>query len=73
MLKTSVEAAGPPPVVACTMSKVFIEPISAVVTLKVSAGASIGQRTDQKVRHGPAPSHFAASSISPGMPLRPAR
>lgn len=55
------------------MSKVFMEPISAVVTLNVTAGASSGNRTDQKVRHQPAPSIRAASSTSPGMLFRPAR
>ena len=73
MFRISVVRAGPPPVVACTTSKPFMEPSSAVATLKVTAGASSGDRIFQKVRQREAPSMRADSTMSSGIVLRPAR
>ena len=73
MFKISVVWAGPPPVVAWTMSKPFIEPSSAVATLNVTAGASSGNRMSRNVCHHDEPSIRAASSTSCGIVLSPAR
>src|SRR2546426_251938 len=55
------------------MSNPFIEPRRAVETLKGTAGARNGNRTDQNIRQREAPSMRAASVISAGVDLRPAR
>ena len=53
---------GPPAVVACTMSNPFIDPRSAVATLKVTAGASRGNRMERNVVHLLAPKVAATAS-----------
>jgi len=68
-----LERAGPPPVVAWTMSNPFKVPMSAVATLKVIAGASSGNLMRRKIWIPEAPSILPASMSSCGTDFRPAR
>lgn len=68
-----MEPPGPPPVVAWTISKEFIDPSKAVATLNVTAGAMRGKRIWWKVAHRDAPSMRAALSTWASIVLSPAR
>ena len=64
---------GPPPVITQTWSKSFSPPMIDSIRLTVIAGARAGRTMYQNRATGPAPSTWACSSTSAGMPCSPAR